>query len=143
MSTVVVICFKVVLSLPAVLAWGMALVFALMLFPIPLLSTLIGGSPWILLHPNLLVRLAEKPLAGLSLYVHTVLLTVPCLGLGLWMVFERHWWLAPIVGIIWSTSFLCLARALGQAALVFAQDGRKRRGRKKRRRVRVREESED
>jgi hypothetical protein len=142
-STVVVICIKVILSLPALLAWAMVLVSALLLFPMPLLSTLIGGSPWILLHPTLFVRLAQKPFAGLSLYAHTVLLMVPCLGLGLWMVFGLHWWLAPITGIVWSTSFLCYARALGQAAFDLGQDDRRRPAKKKRRRMRVREERED
>jgi hypothetical protein len=142
-STVAVLCVRVVLPLPAALAWATALAFALLLFPIPLLSTLIGGAPWILVHPTLLVRLAQEPLAGLGLYVHSVVFMVPCLGLGFWMILERQWWLAPIVGIIWSTCFLCYARALGQAAFVLAQDDRRRRRKKKRRRVRARQESED
>jgi hypothetical protein len=142
-STVAVLCVRLVLPLPAVLAWALTLGIAMVFFPISLLSTLIGGAPWMLLHPTLLARLAEKPLVTLSLYVHSGLLIVPCLGLGLWMVAERHWWLAPIVGFLLSTSFLCYGRALGQAAFVLAQDDRRRRRKKKRRRVRVREESED
>ncbi len=138
-AALVLLAISLILSPPAALWWAMAIVFALLLFPIPLLSAMIAGVPWVLMHPTLLLRLAVKPLAGLSLYVHTLVLMVPCLGLGFWMVWELHWWLAPIVGLVWSTCFLCYARTLGQVGWVLASEERKAKRKKFKKKKRIHE----
>jgi hypothetical protein len=134
-AALVLLPIALMLSLPAALWWAGVVALAVLLFPIPLLSAMIAGMPWILIHPTLLVRLVTRPLAGLSLYVHTSVLMLPCLGLGFWMLWGPQWWLIPIVGLVWSTSFLCYVRALGQVGWVLVADERKKKKLKKKKRI--------
>jgi hypothetical protein len=129
--------------IPAIIWWVFTLVSAFMLFPIPLYSTMIGGSPFMLIHPMFLLRLIQRPLAGLALYGYTFVLLLPCVALGLWMIVSLSWWAAPIVGLIWATCILWYARALGRVGYVLAEEKRMVRRKKKRRRVRVRRETAD
>jgi hypothetical protein len=138
-AALVLLPVALILSPPTALWWALAAALAVLLFPIPLLSAMIAGVPWILLHPTLLVRFAVKPLAGLSLYAHTLVLMVPCLGLGFWMVWGPQWWLIPIVGLVWSTGFLCYARTLGQVGWVLASDTRKAKRKKFKKKRRIHE----
>jgi hypothetical protein len=127
--------------IPTIIWWVFTLVSAFMLFPIPLYSTMIGGSPFMLIHPMFLLRLIQRPLAGLALYGYTFVLLLPCVALGLWMVVSLSWWAAPIVGMIWATCILWYARALGRVGYVLAEEKRRVRRKKKRRSVRVRREA--
>jgi hypothetical protein len=129
--------------IPAIIWWVFTLVSAFMLFPIPLYSTMIGGSPFMLIHPMFLLRLIQRPLAGLALYGYTFVLLLPCVALGLWMIVSLSWWAAPIVGMIWATCILWYARALGRVGYVLAEEKRKVRRKKKRRKLRVRREIAD
>jgi hypothetical protein len=130
-----------VVPIPGVIWWVLTLTSAFMLFPIPLYSSMIGGSPFFLVHPTFLIRLIQRPLAGLALYVHTFVLLSPCVALGLWMIVTLSWWAAPIVGLIWATCILWYARALGRVGYVLAEEKRMVRRKKKRRRIRVRREA--
>src|SRR5262249_43704365 len=125
------------LPLPRIVWWAVTIATAFLLFPIPLYSTMIAGSPWILIHHMFLIRLVQEPAAALALYLHTILLLFPCLGLGLWMIATFTWWASPIVGVIWSTSLLCYGRALGRIGYVLAE-GRSRVVKKKKRRLKTR-----
>jgi hypothetical protein len=143
LSTVFWLLVRIVLPIPGVMWWGLILLSACMLFPIPLYSAMIAGSPWILIHPLLLGRMIQKPLAGVALYVHTMILLVPCLALGLWMIVSLTWWLAPIIGAIWATCLLWYARALGRVGYVLAEEKRRVPRKRKRKRTRARRETAD
>jgi len=143
LSTVFWLLIDLTAPIPGVIWWLFNLATAVMLFPIPLYSTMIGGSPWILLHPQLVVRFLEKPLAALAVYMHVAIFGIPCLGLGLWMIWSLSWWAAPIVGVIWATCFLWYARGLGRIGYVLSQDSPTVKRRKKRRKARARREIED
>jgi hypothetical protein len=131
------------LEIMRVIWWGLVLFSAGLLFPIPLYSSMIAGSPWILLHPNFVGRLIEKPMAGLALYVHSVVLLLPCVALGLFLVVTLYWWLSPIIGMIWALCILWYARALGRVGYVLAEEKRRvaRKLKGKKRRIR-REQTE-
>jgi len=128
------------LEIPRVIWWGLTLISAGMLFPIPLYSTMIAGSPWILIHPIFLGRLIQKPVAGLALYVHSLVLLLPCLGFGLWLIVSLNWWLSPIIGAFWATCILWYGRALGRVGYVLAEERRKVFRKKKRKKLRPRRE---
>lgn len=140
LSTVAWLLAAIVLPIPGIIWWALVLLTASMLFPIPLYSGLIAGSPWILIHPMLLSRLIQKPMAGLALYVHTLVLMVPCVILGLWLVMSLNWWLSPIIGMIWGTCILWYGRALGRVGYVLAEEKRRVTRKKKRKKARVRRE---
>jgi hypothetical protein len=142
-STVIWLLVTLVVPIPGVIWWVLTLISAFMLFPIPLYSSMIAGSPFMLIHPMFLLRLFQKPLAGLALYVHSLMLLLPCVGLGLWMVITLNWWAAPIVGVIWSTCILWYARALGRVGYVLSEEKRRVPRRKKRKRARVKREAAD
>ena len=142
-ATVFWLLVALAVPIPGILWWGLTLLSAFMLLPIPLYSAMIAGSPFVLIHPLFLLRLFQKPLAGLALYVHSLVLLVPCLGLGLWMVVSLSWWVAPIVGVIWATCLLCYARALGRVGYVLAEDRKRVVKKKKRKKQRVRREAAD
>jgi hypothetical protein len=133
----------IVLPTERVVWWALTLTSAFMLFPIPLYSAMIAGSPWILIHPVLLLRLFQKPFATLALYIHTWLLVIPCVVLGLFLVVSLNWWLAPIVGVIWATCLLCYARALGRVGYFLAEDRKRVVKKKKRKKHRIRREAAD
>src|SRR6266851_1816567 len=142
-STVFWALATLVVPIPGIIWWVLALTSAFMLFPIPLYSSMIGGSPFFLIHPTFLLRLVQRPLAGLALYIHTLVLLLPCVALGLWMIISLSWWAAPIVGMIWATCILWYGRALGRVGYVLAEEKRMVRRKKKRRRARVRRETAD
>ena len=143
LSTVFWLLVDLATPIPGVIWWLVTLASAMMLFPIPLYSSMIAGSPWILLHPQLIVRFLEKPLAAFAIYMHVAIFGIPCLGLGLWMVWSLSWWAAPIVGVIWATCFLWYARGLGRIGYVLSQDSPTVRRKKKRKKARVRREDDD
>ncbi len=143
LATVFWLLLALVVPISGILWWALTLLTAFMLFPIPLYSAMIAGSPFVLIHPLFLLRLFQKPLAGLALYVHSLVLLVPCLGLGLWMVVSLSWWVAPIVGVIWATCLLCYARALGRVGYVLAEERNRVVKKKKRKKHRVRREAAD
>jgi hypothetical protein len=113
------------LEIMRVIWWGLVLFSAALLLPIPLYSSMIAGSPWILLHPSFLGRLIEKPMAGLAIYVHSVVLLLPCIALGLFLIVTLNWWLSPIVGMFWAVCILWYGRALGRVGYVLAEERRR------------------
>ncbi len=131
------------LAIPGVLWWGLLLFSAGLLFPIPLYSSMIAGSPWILLHPMLISRLIQKPMAGLALGVHSVVLLLPCLGLGLWLILSLNWWMSPMIGLFWATCILWYGRALGRVGYVLAEEKTPVRRKRKRKKARLRRETAD
>jgi hypothetical protein len=131
------------LEIPRVIWWGLTLFSAGLLLPIPLYSAMIAGSPWILFHPMFFSRLFLKPMAGLALLVHSVVLLLPCLGLALWLIVSLNWWLSPIIGVIWATCILWYGRALGRVAYVLSEEKRRAPRKKKRRKTRLRRETAD
>jgi len=139
-TTVFWLLVELVLPIPTLIWWAVTLASAFLLLPIPLYSAMIGGSPFVLIHPMLLVRFFQKPLAALTLYIHSAILVLPCLGLGLWMILSLSWWAAPLVGMIWATCFLWYARALGRVGYVLSEDRRPVVRKKKRKKQRVRKE---
>ncbi len=143
LSTIFWLLVDLAAPIPGIIWWLVTLASAMMLFPIPLYSTMIAGSPWILLHPQLIVRFLEKPLAALAVYMHVAIFGIPCLGLGLWMILSLSWWAAPVIGVIWATCFLWYARGLGRIGYVLSQDSPTVRRRKKRKKARVRREADD
>jgi hypothetical protein len=114
----------IVLPFPGVIWWGLILISAIILFPIPLFSTLIADSPWTLIHPLLLTRVAEKPFAGLAIDVYSAIFMVPCVVMGLWLFLTLTWWMAPIVGFSWAICILWYARALGRVGYFLSRDRR-------------------
>jgi len=142
-STVFWLLAELVLPIPGIYWWTLTLMSALMIFPIPLYSVMIAGSSFILLHPMLLVRFFQKPLAGIALVVHSLVLLLPCVGLGLWMVVSLNWWAAPMVGVVWSTCIFWYARALGRVGYVLSEEKRRAPRRKKRKRARVKKDVPD
>jgi hypothetical protein len=140
-TTVFWLLADLILPMPRILWWGVTIASAFLLFPIPLYSTMIAGSPWILIHPMFLIRLIQEPLASLALYLHTALLLFPCLALGLWMVATFSWLAAPVVGVIWSTCLLCYGRALGRIGYILAEDRKRVVRKKKRKKVRARRDA--
>jgi hypothetical protein len=142
-STVFWLLATLVVPIPGVIWWALVLLTAFMIFPIPLYSTMIAGSPFILIHPLFLLRMFQRPMAGLALYVHSLVLLVPCVVLGLWLVMSMNWWMSPMIGMFWATCVLWYGRALGRVGYVLAEEKRKVRHKKKRKKVRVRREYSD
>ena len=142
-ATVFWLLVELVLPIPSMIWWAVTLASAFLLLPIPLYSAMIANSPWVLIHPMLLVRFFQKPLAALTLYIHSAVLVLPCLGLGLWMVLSLSWWAAPIIGVLWSTCFLWYARALGRVGYVLSEERKPVVRKKKRKKHRVRREAAD
>jgi hypothetical protein len=142
-STVFWLLARIVLPISGLIWWGLTLLTTSLLFPIPLYSTMIAGSPWILIHPTFLIRLMEKPMAALALCIHSLALLLPCLALGLWLVASLNWWLSPIIGVIWATCILWYGRALGRVGYVLAEERRRAPRKKKRRKTRLRREPAD
>jgi hypothetical protein len=140
-STIFWLLVELVLPMPGLIWWAVTLASAFMILPIPLYSAMIANNPWVLIHPMLLVRFFQKPLAALALYVHSAMLVLPCLALGLWMVLSLSWFLAPVVGLIWATCFLWYARALGRVGYVLSEERSQVMRKKKRKKVRVRREA--
>lgn len=143
LATVFWLLASLVLPLPRVLWWALTLFSAFMLFPIPLYSAMIAGSPWILIHPLFLSRMIQKPMAGVALYCHSLILLIPCLCIGLFLIVSLNWWLSPIVGVIWATCILWYGRVLGRVGYVLAEEKRRVSRKKKRKKARVRREIED
>jgi hypothetical protein len=137
-STVFWLLMSLALPIPTLVWWGALLASAFLLLPIPLYSAMIANSPWVLIHPMLIVRFFQKPLAALTLYIHSALLVLPCLGLGLWMVLTLSWWLAPVIGVIWATCILWYARALGRVGYVLSGDRDSVVRKKKKKKLRIR-----
>src|SRR5207249_6237389 len=141
-ATVFWLLVELVLPIPSMIWWAVTLASAFLLLPIPLYSAMIANSPWVLIHPMLLVRFFQKPLAALAVYAHSAMLLLPCLTLGLWMVWSLSWWLAPVVGLIWATCFLWYARALGRVGYLLSEERSQVVRKKKRKKVRVRREAD-
>jgi hypothetical protein len=121
------------LSMMMSVSWGawclLLAAVSLVLFPLIIMSMMVGGSVFFIIHPHVLVRCATRPLVPLFIYVNTLLFAVPCLMLGYWLIFEHVWFLAPVVGILWAVDWLCYARVIGRAGLVLCDDGSPRRRR--------------
>lgn len=141
LSTVFWLLAEIVLPIHGVFWWGLTLLSAIMLFPIPLYSTMIAGSPWTLIHTLFLSRVIEKPFAGVAIYVYSAIFMVPCLVMGLWLITTLTWWMAPIVGFLWAIFILWYARALGRVGYVLSQEERKGIKKKKRKKARLRREA--
>jgi hypothetical protein len=133
----------IALPIPRLLWWALALSSIAILFPIPLYSAMIGGAPWFLIHPLFLVRLIQNPLAALALYIHSLVLFLPCLGFGFWMMVSLNWWLSPVIGLLWGTCVMCYGRALGRVGYVLAEEKRRVVKKRKRKKIRVRRETVD
>ncbi len=126
-----------------VIWWGLVLLSAGLLFPIPLYSTMISGSAWTLVHPGFIGRVIEKPIAGLAIYVHSLILLPPCVALGIWLIFTLNWWLSPIIGMFWALCVFWYGRALGRVGYVLAEERRRVVRKKKRKKLRPRREPAD
>jgi len=113
--------------------WMLVFTFALVLFPVCLLSTLAGASPWVLLEPRLLVALIRKPHVILVIYANAIFFGFPCLLYGYWTIYDYHLWLVPLVGLVWATYFLTYARVLGRAGWALSEIEQDRPFRKRRR----------
>ncbi|MGE3804533.1 MAG: hypothetical protein AB7K24_07660 [Gemmataceae bacterium] len=114
--------------------WCTVLALGAVLFPIVVLSTLVGGAPYVVFHHEVLLRLLRDPLTALVLYLYTIVILVPCLGLGVWIVAQTVWWATPWVGLWWGTNWLIYARVLGRVGWVL--DGGPRKKKKKRKKKR-------
>lgn len=97
------------------------------LFPLIIMSMMVGSSLFCIIHPHVVVRCITRPLVPLFIYVNTLLFAVPCLMLGYWLIFQHAWFLAPVVGILWAVDWLCYARVIGRAGLVLCDDRSRRR----------------
>lgn len=118
-------------AIPTVPFWYLVSTGAWLLFPLVLLSVMAGNAFWILLHPFFLIRLARRPIALVFLYGNAVFFYVPCSILAYLVIVERVWWLAPLVGFLWSVTALVYGRVLGRVALETSEDGKPRRKRRK------------
>jgi hypothetical protein len=111
-----------VLRVHPAIFWIATLTFAWLIFPIVLLSTLSANAFYMLLHPPMLLRLAKKPLAAGFLYMNALMFVFPCAILGYAVIGEYHFWLLPVLGVIWTIALLVYARALGRVGFELIQD---------------------
>jgi hypothetical protein len=92
-----------------------------LMFPVSLLSSLAAGTPWAVLYPPLLGRLARHPGAVLGLYGSTVLLLAG--SAGLFYLVMKGWasLFIPVAAMAAAAVFLIYARLLGRVARIVNQ----------------------
>jgi hypothetical protein len=93
-------------------------------FPIALLSTMAASSAWVIIHPLLLWRLAQKPLLIGFIYANGLLVLLPCALLGYGVIGEFHLILMPFMAPIWVIALLCYGRVLGRVGFELMQEDR-------------------
>jgi hypothetical protein len=129
---------------PRLTWWCLLLVFTWLFFPIPLYSTMSAGKPWMIIEPQILLRLVQKPLVLVYLYLNVVVIFLVCAGLAYPFLvnFWSFWVLLPIISVTWSTAVLIYGRVLGRVAYALTQED-KPRGKKRRKRRKAAESERD
>lgn len=91
------------------------------LFPVCLLSSLSGGSVWMVFRWTVLGRLIRNPLTVLSFYAVSAVLLAGLGLLGGLAVAGPPWWLLPVAGPVLAAGWLIYGRLLGRLAWVVLQ----------------------
>jgi hypothetical protein len=98
----------------------LALMFAF--FPVCLLSTMMAGVPWVVIHPDFVRRWFARPRIALVVYLNTLFLLLPIGLIAYWSTADGHIWLAPLVGIAFASALMSYGRIVGRAGWVLIQN---------------------
>jgi hypothetical protein len=114
------------LPIPRAIGWVLVLLLGWCTFPIVLFSTMAASAFWMLLHPLVIWRMVQKPIAMAFLFVNAGLFLFPTAILAYGVIGEYHFSLLIFAGPIWALSLLCYARVLGRVGFeLMREDGRK------------------
>lgn len=109
------------------------LLLSVFVYPHVLLGALVNRS-WVwLLSDKVSLGLLKQPLVLLALYAASVLITAPCLALGVATILGLQYWLAPVTGFVWSAALLIYGRLLGRVGWLLSDGGEPTTGRRRRR----------
>jgi hypothetical protein len=115
-----------VLPIPRAVGWVFVLLLGWFTFPIVLLSTMAASAFWMLLHPPLIWRMMQKPVAVAFLFVNAGLFLFPSAILAYGLIGEYHFALLLFAGPVWAISLLCYGRVLGRVGFeLMREDGRR------------------
>jgi hypothetical protein len=115
-----------VLPIPRAVGWVFVLLLGWFTFPVVLFSTMAASAFWMLVHPPLLLRMVQKPVAVAFLYINAGLFLFPSAILAYGLIGEYHYALLLFAGPVWTISLLCYGRVLGRVGFeLMREDGRR------------------